>query len=148
MAKRSQWFERYHPFRFRVWNGSEFTNECSVIMGMEGAEVIGLGCQTEKTVIQIATGCHDKDGREIYEGDYVMTDEGDWIGAVVFSDGHFWCLDEHGGYSWLVEWQKGMVVGNVFEGIDDALVEFETKRREGDEMGSGLKNWIDRKKQA
>ncbi len=140
-----QWFERDEPLRFRVWNGHVFTNECSIVMGMDGAEVIGLGFDSKNAKIQLSTGCKDKDGREIYEGDYLMTDEGDWIGAVVFYRGHFMCLDEQGGYSWAVEWHNGMVVGNVFEGIDETLVEYEKKRSETD--NTGMENWINRKKQ-
>ncbi len=34
----SQWYERNQPFTFRVWNGREFTDECSIVMGAEGAE--------------------------------------------------------------------------------------------------------------
>ena len=90
-----------------------------------------------------------------------MTNEGDWVAAVVFGYGYFWCLDEDGGFSYSVEWEKGLVVGNVFEGIDVELVEAEAKRRNDEakrrndeeerrhleEMGENMKSWINRKKQ-
>lgn len=36
MKGATQWFERDRPLKFRVWNGHEFTDECSLIMGMDG----------------------------------------------------------------------------------------------------------------
>ena len=154
MAGVTQWFERDRPLKFRVWNGHEFTDECSLIMGMDGAEVFGIGLRPQDMKIQIGTGCLDMAGKEIFEGDYFMTNEGDWVAAVVFGYGYFWCLDEDGGFSYSVEWEKGLVVGNVFEGIDEELVEAEAKRRNDEEkrrhleeMGESMKSWINRKKQ-
>ena len=147
MAGAKQWFERDWPLKFRVWDGHEFTDECSLIMGMNGAEVIGIGMQPHNKKIQIWTGCLDANGKEIFEGDYLMTNEGNWVVAVVFGNGYFWCLDEHGGFSYSVEWEKGLVVGNVFEGIDEEPVEAEAKRRNNEEMGESMKAWINRKNQ-
>ena len=71
MAGTTQWYERDRPLRFRVWNGHEFTDECSLVMGMDGAEAIGLGMQSQNIKIQIGTGCLDMAGKEIFEGDYL-----------------------------------------------------------------------------
>ncbi len=57
----------------------------------------------------------------------MLLDEG-WIGAVVFSDGEFWCRDEKGYYSCMVTFKNGLVVGNVFHGIDMSLVEQEVRK--------------------
>ena len=141
----TEWYERDQPLTFRVWNGREFTDECSIIMGMEGVEVIGLDLPREKVKIQVGTGCVDKSGREIFEGDYLMTNEGDWIGAVAYWNDGFGCIDEYGGYSRCLQWDQGLVVGNVFEGIDEALVEMEEKRRREEELGEKIESWINRK---
>ena len=62
----------------------------------------------------------------------MLMDEG-WIGAVVYSDGEFWCRDDKGFYSSMVTFEDGLVVGNVFQGIDRSLVEREVRRRTGKE---------------
>lgn len=36
MKGATQWFEMDRPLKFRVWNGHKFTDECSLIMGMDG----------------------------------------------------------------------------------------------------------------
>ena len=55
----------------------------------------------------------------------MLPEEGNWIGAVVFGDGEFWCRDEKGFYSSMVTFESSLVVGNVFLGIDMSLVEQE-----------------------
>ena len=147
MARTTLWFERNWPIKFRVWNGHEFTDECCLVMGLEGSEVMGIGRHSDNLTIQLWTGCLDMSGKEIFEGDYLMTNELDWIAAVVFGNGYFWCLDEHGGFSCYLEWEKGLVVGNVFEGIDEELVEAEAKRRHDEGLGESMESWINRKKQ-
>ena len=124
------WYERKQPLKLRVWDGCTFTKECSFIMGKEGIEVIGADGNPQKDVkIQVWTGCLDKEGYEIFEGDYLMlTDEGHWIGVVVFSGGSFCCLDENGFFSSDFEWENELVVGNVFTGLDKALIALERER--------------------
>ena len=124
------WYERKQPLKLRVWDGCTFTNECSFIMGKEGIEVIGAdGNPKEDAKIQVWTGCLDREGHEIFEGDYLMlTDEGHWIGAVVFNGGSFCCLDENGFFSSDFEWENELVVGNVFTGLDKALIALERER--------------------
>ena len=117
--------------RFRVWDGSAFAYECRLAVDETGTQVIGKdGTTNEDATLQEWTGCLDKDGREIFEGDYLMLpDEGNWIGAVVFGDGEFWCRDKKGFYSSMVTFEDGLIVGNVFQGIDMSLVEREVRRR-------------------
>ena len=133
--QKREWYERLRPLCFRVWNGNEFTDECSVVMGKNGAEVMGLGIQPGEAIIQLGTGCQDSADHEIFEGDYLMTDEGNWVTVVVYDDnhGHFMCEDKLGGFSGCVNWGNCLVVGNVFEGIDKELVRREAERRESAE---------------
>ena len=140
---KKEWYERTRPFGFRVWNGHAFTDECSIVMGQEGVEIIGLGIDSTMAKFQAGTGCHDSAGHEIFEGDYLMTDEGDWIGVVVYGNGYFLCEDKHGGFSGAINWENGLVVGNVFEGIDEVMVAEEKVRRNR----MGMNNWIQRKQQ-
>ena len=124
------WYERKQALKLRVWNGHSFEHDCSFVMGKEGIEVIGLDGNHQKDApIQLWTGCLDREGHEIFEGDYLMlTDEGHWIGAVVFNGGSFWCLDENGYYSSEFEWENELIVGNVFTGLDKALIAMERER--------------------
>lgn len=66
-------------------------------------------------VLQFSTGCKDINGREIYEGDILKTDEADWIAAVVFGNGHFSLEDAHGGFSAFPTWNACKVIGNVYQ---------------------------------
>lgn len=123
------WFERKKPLKFRVWDGISFVCECRLVVNEHGAHVIGEdGLPMENVHLQEWTGCLDMEGHEIYEGDFLMLLDEGWIGAVVFGNGEFWCRDEKGGYSSMVTFEKSLVVGNVFHGIDMSLVEQEVRR--------------------
>ena len=123
------WYERKQPIKIRVWNGHSFEHDCSFVMGHEGMEVIDRdGIPKANVQIQLWTGCLDKEGQEIYEGDFLLLLDEGWIGAVVFGNGEFWCRDEKGGYSSMVTFENSLVVGNVFEGIDMSLVEQEVRK--------------------
>lgn len=61
------------------------------------------------------TGLHDKQGKEIYEDDYLKTNEADWIGKVVFLRGAFILSDNKGGFSVDPDWEQCEVIGNIYE---------------------------------
>lgn len=123
------WYDRKMPLKFRIWDGSAFVYECRLAVNEHGTRVIGEdGLPKENAQLLEWTGCLDKEGREIYEGDFLMLFDEGWIGAVVFGNGVFWCRDEKGGYSGMVTFDNSLVVGNVFHGIDMSLVEQEVRR--------------------
>ena len=123
------WYERKQPLKFRVWDGSTFIYECRLAVDQKGTRVIGEdSLPMENAQLQEWTGCLDNDGHEIYEGDFLMLMDEGWIGAVVFGDGEFWCRDEKGGYSSMVNFENSLVVGNVFYGIDMSVVEQEVRK--------------------
>lgn len=61
------------------------------------------------------TGLLDKNSKEIWEGDIVLTDEADWIGEVIFNHGMFMCRDKKGGFASFCNWDKFEVIGNIYE---------------------------------
>lgn len=62
--------------------------------------------------IEMAVGVVDKNGKNIYENDIILTDEAGWCGFVVFEKGAFIIIDDKGGYSWAPNWEKCEVIGN------------------------------------
>lgn len=61
------------------------------------------------------TGLKDNNGKEIYEGDIVRTNEAEWIAKVVFEQGNFMCCDKINGFSAYCEWEKFEVIGNIYQ---------------------------------
>lgn len=123
------WYDRKKPLKFRIWDGSAFVYECRLAVNEHGTRVIGEdGLPKENAQLLEWTGCLDKEGQGIYEGDFLMLFDEGWIGAVVFGNGVFWCRDEKGGYSSMVTFENSLVVDNVFHGIDMSLVEQEVRK--------------------
>ncbi len=101
MAKRKKDFwERggKSAVRFRAW---DFRNKRFIT----DADVVFQG----------KTEYKDINGREIYEGDILETDEAGWIAVVVFGDGRFSLEDRFGGFSAFPNWEACKVIGNVYE---------------------------------
>jgi len=60
-------------------------------------------------------GLYDKNGKEIFEGDVVLTDEAGWIGHVVYCHDAFVVVDDKGGFSSCCNWDAFEVIGNIHE---------------------------------
>ena len=69
----------------------------------------------DKLVIQRYIDVQDRNGRKICEGDYLLTNEGNWRGFVVFFDGAFMLVDSEGGYSAEPEWDECEIISNICE---------------------------------
>lgn len=69
----------------------------------------------DKLVIQRYIGVQDRNDRKICEGDYLLTNEGNWCGFVVFCDGTFMLVDPEGGYRAEPEWNECEIISNICE---------------------------------
>jgi uncharacterized phage protein (TIGR01671 family) len=59
-------------------------------------------------------GQEDKNGKNIFEGDILQTDEIGWRGYCVYHYDGFMLIDDKGGFS-SPSWKKCEVIGNVHE---------------------------------
>ncbi len=84
----------------------------------------------DKIVIQRYIGVQDRNGRKICEGDYLLTNEGNWCGFVVFFDGTFMLVDPEGGYSAEPEWDECEIISNICE-MDGHTWKYVQNMREG-----------------
>ena len=106
---------------YRVFNrktGSFYENTPEMMLSLAGKDILqvnGKFVASEEVVIQRYIGAEDRNGKKIYEGDYLLTNEGNWRGFVVFYDGSFGFVDPQGGYSALLEWEECEVISNICE---------------------------------
>ena len=96
------------PAKFTVYMWYDEPSE----YGVEQEDVYFYGDEIE---LMQFTGLHDKNGKEVFEGDVVLTNEAGWIAEVVYDRDRFMCEGRGGGYSMECEWEQFKVIGNVFE---------------------------------
>lgn len=60
-------------------------------------------------------GTNDKNGKKIFEGDIVLTNEAGWKAVVVYSDEAAMFMCENKGFSTFCEWEEFEVLGNIHD---------------------------------
>ena len=117
--------------KFRVWNGYEMVEDVTVgkhgafwTSGISESDNQSLGNTTKYdnylAVMQF-TGLHDKNGKEIYEGDLVKLDGSNETWEILWLDAGLtaFTLDKRGLTNSLWRFPKTIeIIGNVFENPD------------------------------
>ena len=121
---------------FRIFNRetkSFYENTPEMMLPAAGNaffRINGEKIPVDKLVIQRYIGMQDRNGRKICEGDYLLTNEGNWCGFVVFFDGAFILIDPQGGYSAEPEWNECEIISNICE-MDGHTQKYVRDREEG-----------------
>lgn len=110
-------------FKFRCWDKTEQHWVQTAYLECCPTKEEGIGSleclfdykNKDRWVIQQYTGLKDKNGKEIYEGDFIDGDLDDDFNnladVVYFKDGCFWVDDQ-----WLYDHNRTcIVIGNIFE---------------------------------
>ena len=121
----NSWIEGSLVHITKTYKGEEDEQECNIYQIINDD---GVGFFIDKETIGQYTGLHDKNGKEIYEGDIITCKQyigGNFVdyhlekGFVEFKDGEFGVHREQGYYlsiKKLLEYNYNIeVVGNVFE---------------------------------
>ena len=105
--------------KFRAWDGENLVEKLSIgkmelFDDMLGFRFQHFDCDPEEVIFEQYTGLHDKNGREIYEGDIIQyDDETGFIRNLVFWDDKRAMYVISNGELWQIEDIE--VVGNIHE---------------------------------
>jgi hypothetical protein len=69
----------------------------------------------QPVVIMEALGIISHNGKDIYDGDIVLTDEAGWIAQVVWTRDGFMCIKKDSGFSQMCNWEDFEVLGNIYQ---------------------------------
>lgn len=97
--------------KFRVWD-----TKLSLMLDWESikdTQVFWDALEGVDAEIMQFTGLLDKNGKEVYEGDFVR---GAWVSEIVFEDGRFKMKDNEELLEICVEYLE--VIGNIYENGD------------------------------
>src|SRR3990167_4634455 len=103
--------------KFRMWNGQEMNYKFFVNSGKDSVE-LNEGIEMAQSVWKLMqfTGLLDKNGKEIYEGDIVKTE--DFTGYIWYRSPDFVIRQDIGSnneHTYLDFFRKCEIIGNIFE---------------------------------
>jgi len=97
--------------KYRAWHESAKT----MLQEDHVGDVFKWRNEGQPVVIMECLGVSDIHGKEIFEGDIVLTDEGGWIAQVVWSRDGYMCIKKDSGFSAMCNWEDFEVLGNIYE---------------------------------
>ena len=106
-------FKAYHKQYHKIYDVFSFCETYVKFFGDDGNVIKTFRTDFEPLMQYINKV--DKNGKEIYDGYIVITDEAGWIAKVEYVDDGFICMDNCGGYSTSCNWYNFEVIGNIYE---------------------------------
>jgi hypothetical protein len=100
--------------KFRAWDGERMLDNWLFIRNDPGGSRSVQNLLAHAVDVMQFTGLHDKNGKEIYEGD-ILQREGGRIDEVEFESGCFVARHSEGGYDFISDKNYFQIIGNVFE---------------------------------